>query len=682
MTEESVAVVPASLAALVSALCEFAPHQADALRQDVMRVVQHRMASGLLSAAFNASLLAYNGSPVEFTASTLKPQAIACTLDPFVPLFRQSCQLSALQARYPRLLPDDTLSPAARTALAALAEIQACADTTRPLRFGSWIGRKYRPDAASTKIYAEMPPTARAFEALRHSPFPHAACASDRHALANAGLTLLMLGHYPDEPDAPTEYYYQWHSAEITLADIAAVMRYFGCETQFPALQDLLVRALASLAEKATFPATTYGFSLVYRPSSRPGVQLPDSVSLFTMAPGFLAASAPTAARLAAWLEQTLAGTGQAMPVLHTLSAHQLPVQFNVIGFAVDAQGRTGVNCTFSPQQNGFSEVRLPAARQPLCAATALTRLLRQQQQHSGAFISQVRTPDGCWHQDENAFVTAQVLRTLDYTPETAGYIDKALDFLMRCQVSEGHFSFWPPDAHPAWMGGQRIVPDIDDTAIITELLYKFGRICAGTVRQTLIHMNGYQLDRVDARLAAPQHQWAACQVFHTWMKADNDIRQLDCCVNTNALILLHRYYGEQASTIPAYHRIMTMLHNALRWSQNEYQRLNTLIPYYAHPNEWRVTLEYARTLGVANLDTLIEPLKKWHSIGIPAEIPLYRRHDGMYLWTSSYLSGLRRRASRSQSVLNDYFPNDCFSKDDLSHDDLSHDGLSQEGFL
>ncbi|SLM62582.1 MULTISPECIES: prenyltransferase/squalene oxidase repeat-containing protein [Dickeya] len=643
MTDESVAVVPASLAALVTALCEFAPHQAEALRQDVMRVVQHRMASGLLSAAFNTSLLAYNGSPVEFTASTLRPQAIACTLDPFVPLFRQSCQLSALQALYPHLLPDDTLSPAARTALAALADIQTCADAARPLRFGSWIGRKYRPDAASTKIYAEMPPTARAFEALRHSPFPHAACASDRHALANAGLTLLMLGHYPDEPDAPTEYYYQWHSAEITLADIAAVMRYFGCETQFPALQALLVRALAALPEKTAFPATTYGFSVVYRPSARSQTHQPDSVSLFTLAPGFLGGVAPAAEKMEALLHQAGAGNTQGTPLLHHLIRRQVPLQFNVIGFAVDAAGRTGISYTFSPQQSVFNEVNLKAPR-PSAKSTGapLTTLLRQQQQASGAFASMVRTPDGRWYQDDNAFVTAQVVRTLDYAPETAGYIDKALDFLMRCQVSEGHFSFWPPDAHPAWMGEQTIVPDIDDTAIITELLYKFGRICAGTVRQTLMHMNGYQLERVDARLAAPQHQWASCQVFHTWMKAENDIRQLDCCVNTNALILLHRYYGAQASTIPAYHRIMTMLHNAFRWSQNDYSRLNTLIPYYAHPNEWRVALEYARALGVENLDTLIEPLKKWRATGIPAEIPLYRRHDGLYLWTSSSLARFR----------------------------------------
>lgn len=58
---------------------------------------------------------------------------------------------------------------------------------------------------------------------------------------------------------------------------------------------------------------------------------------------------------------------------------------------------------------------------------------------------SHVRTPDGRWHKDENAFVTAQVLRTLDYTAQTAPHIELALDFLLSCESRPHHFHFGLP---------------------------------------------------------------------------------------------------------------------------------------------------------------------------------------------------------------------------------------------
>lgn len=236
---------------------------------------------------------------------------------------------------------------------------------------------------------------------------------------------------------------------------------------------------------------------------------------------------------------------------------------------------------------------------------------LLAQQCASGAFAAHVRTPDGRWHQDENAFVTAQVLRTLDYTPQTAPFIEKALDFLLACEARPFHFRFWPSAAHPRWMENQIICADIDDTAIITELLYKFGRISLSRVSQTISHMNGYQVRRVDPRQAAEQHQWAQCQSFYTWMKDDNDIRQLDCCVNTNALILLHTLTSENGAVLPAYRRIIQMLNQAVQWSDGRYDRLSTLIPYYAHPGEWRTTLEYAKQAGIPQLSPVIDALAR-----------------------------------------------------------------------
>ncbi|MBN3194641.1 hypothetical protein [Pectobacterium versatile] len=627
---ERAVVLPTALNALVTTLCHNVPGLTDTLLPDVHRFSQKRMASGLLSAAFNTSLLAYNGCPLEFTISSVKPQAVACTFDTFLPLSTQARDIWAFSTENYPCGP----SVPATSCFAQIARIQQPDTSTQTLKFGSWLGRKYAAGDVKTKVYSEVPPSNQSLSTLYTSMLNHTNSHYPLYQLTAAGLSLLMIGYYPDQPDAPTEYYYQWHSAEITLEDIANVMRLFSAEREFPPLAALLRQVLANMPTPGEFPATTYGFSLVYNPQR----QL-ESFSLFTMAPRFLGGNAQAAHKMS----ELLQSVAQPMPLLQALIKERVPLQFNVIGFTVDAQTRCGISCTFSPQNDRWCDVPFLDHSQPPPRDLPLDAILRQQQTESGAFLSSVRTPNGHWHKDANAFVTAQVLRTLDYTENTAPYIDRALDFLTTCETRPGHFSFWPRHAHPRWMNGQIIDADIDDTAIITEMLYKFGRISPDDVRQTLIEMNGYQLQKVDARLTEPQHQWAECQTFHTWMKQNNHISQLDCCVNTNALILLYRFYGKQCTDLPAYYRIITMLNKAVIWSQNEYQRITQLTPYYAHPAEWLATLEYARNIGIDALSDIITPLKKWQFANNARETPLYCRHDGQYLWTSSYLSTLRR---------------------------------------
>nr|UKE83431.1 hypothetical protein KXZ65_20365 [Pectobacterium sp. PL152] len=144
------------------------------------------------------------------------------------------------------------------------------------------MGRKYAAGKVKTKVYSEIPPNNQALIALYTSALNHANSYYPLHQLTAAGLSLLMIGYYPDRPDTSTEYYYQWHSAEITLADIANVMRLFGSESKFPPLAALLNQVLANRPNPGEFPATTYGFSLVYSPQR----QL-ESFNLFTMAPRF-----------------------------------------------------------------------------------------------------------------------------------------------------------------------------------------------------------------------------------------------------------------------------------------------------------------------------------------------------------------------------------------------------------
>lgn len=99
--------------------------------------------------------------------------------------------------------------------------------SVQPLRFGAWLGRKYAPDAIKTKVYVETPADMAAAPDGLQGPLT----AEARRA---AGLTLLMVGYYPESADSPREYYYQWHSARITRDDILAVMRLFEEKAVFP----------------------------------------------------------------------------------------------------------------------------------------------------------------------------------------------------------------------------------------------------------------------------------------------------------------------------------------------------------------------------------------------------------------------------------------------------------------
>lgn len=621
-------VIPVAWNALVNALCREAPYLRATLTAEIARFTQARLASGGLATAFNTSLLAYNGCPLEFTVSTSKPQALACTLDPFLPYYAEDRRIDAFARHYRQIVAPVSQNDAdIRFDAAAIMQNQSA----QPLRFGSWLGRKYTPEGMKTKIYSEV--QSGGFD---ETNWPGAMENLSLAACREAGLSLLMTGEYPQQSASPREYYFQWHSAHITHADIAAVMRFFDCESLWPALKPLLEQAVQQTLNGQVFPATTYGFSLVYGQDAKPA-----SFTLFVMAASFFGDNQ----RVFPAVQNLLTQNDHQLPLLQRVVTEQIPIQFNVVGFSVDRQESRAISCTFSPQNSHFET--LPVRPSPPSVHTPRLSLkaLLAQQSASGAFVSYVRTPDGRWHQDENAFVTAQVLRTLENTAQTAPYIEKALGFLTTCETRPHHFSFWPAAAHPQWMANLKICADIDDTAIITELLYKSGRLSLAQARQTLSHMNNYQVRKVDPRLKAAQNQWAECQSFYTWMHDENELSQLDCCVNTNALILLHRLTDEGSPLPPAYPRIIQMLNQAVQWSGSDFDRLSALTPYYAHPAEWLATLIYARQAGIPQLTPLINALSCWQLPAGQRESPLYRRHDGRYLWTSPCLNQFRSLA-------------------------------------
>ncbi|PYA24760.1 hypothetical protein DMW50_28275, partial [Serratia marcescens] len=196
------AVLPAAWNALVNALCKEAPHLQNTLAPDVARFSRTKATPGGLSAAFTTSLLGYNGSPLEFTVSSAKPQGLACTLDPFLPRYAQRRSAGAFVRHCEAITAAPLADPA--NSLEAVRRMQ-CA-SVQPLRFGAWLGRKYAPDAIKTKVYVETPADMAAAPDGLQGPLT----AEARRA---AGLTLLMVGYYPESADSPREYYYQWHSA-------------------------------------------------------------------------------------------------------------------------------------------------------------------------------------------------------------------------------------------------------------------------------------------------------------------------------------------------------------------------------------------------------------------------------------------------------------------------------------
>ena len=135
------------------ALCRAAPHLRATLVPEIARFSQARLTSGGLSAAFNTSLLAYNGCPLEFTVATSKPQALACTLDPFLPRFTENRRMAAFSRHVQHIVAG---SPQDNVEACFASDGGNTKRSTQPLRFGSWLGRKYSPEAVKTKVYSEV----------------------------------------------------------------------------------------------------------------------------------------------------------------------------------------------------------------------------------------------------------------------------------------------------------------------------------------------------------------------------------------------------------------------------------------------------------------------------------------------------------------------------------------------
>ncbi|MEO0776358.1 MAG: hypothetical protein AAF146_07330 [Bacteroidota bacterium] len=606
-------VVPRDLGAYLQVFAQCAPQLGEPLAADVEQLTASRRDPAWLGSAWRTSALAYNGMPVEFTSSTFQPDGLSCTVDPFLGSAGQDLSVDALIPHFERVEPLRS-----ETSFQKVRRLQAGAS----LRFGSWLGLKYRAGARALKVYSELPANAeRPIASEWMDPF-------EVTELAERGWRLLMNGYYPNRPDKGMEYYFEWHRADFGLTDLAELMMHLGLAALYPDLSTLLENAALLTPESGQFTPTTYGCSLACGADGQIEV-----FTVFTMTRTFFGGDH----RAHSAIRKLLRHYDWRMSHLEALWAENLAVEHNVIGFSITRGQTLGMNVTFSPANKSYETRTVAVASPPVVTPSpSLPELLERYQLPNGAFPATVRTPNQQSFTDANAFVTAQVLRCLDDDREIEPYLTRALDFLESCAVGERRFAFWPREGHPEWMREERLAADVDDTAIVAEVLYRYGRWGREDLLATVAELNKFCLTKLP-KSAAP---WLRRGVYLTWMDHRAKLNLVDACANTNVLIAL--FLAGKRGTL-RYRAILEMLRAALEGTGDDYGELRKVIPYYAHPAEWARTLAYGVDRGMVELVPLLATLERqWPRPPEGRSGPLYCRHDGHFIWTSTCLSKVR----------------------------------------
>lgn len=215
-----------------------------------------------------------------------------------------------------------------------------------------------------------------------------------------------------------------------------------------------------------------------------------------------------------------------------------------------------------------------------------------------GSFPSQVHRPGdgGVTIPDANAFVTVHVVRCLARAgpAETISRsIDRALDYLQRCEQRRGAYGFWPAAAWPRW--APRFGPDADDTALLAGTLLAAGRLSGTDVE----HAVG-ELSRARVPAGRPAPAWVRPAAFGIWL---DQPRLVDCTVNANVVTFLAQAgWGDWRGCRAA----LAMIDDALGWASGSWPRLVSLSPFYAGPADLRAALAAAVTAGAAGARSVL----------------------------------------------------------------------------
>ena len=229
-------------------------------------------------------------------------------------------------------------------------------------------------------------------------------------------------------------------------------------------------------------------------------------------------------------------------------------------------------------------------------------------QEPDGCFPSEVRGP-ALSTADRNGFTTAMTLRELRGLPDV-GEIQRlrsrALDFLEGCRSTQiaGAFGFWPEDARPVWA---TLVPaDIDDTAINTIELLRYGRLSRRdglrTVCTVLIP------NRVTARECRFKPPWIAPGAFLTWIGPRGRPNVIDCCVNANAAALMALV---EATHLPGYREAVSTVADGVKWAGRLPARRQAITAFYPSIHALLDAVEHAVECGAKELAPTLDPLRQ-----------------------------------------------------------------------
>lgn len=268
-------------------------------------------------------------------------------------------------------------------------------------------------------------------------------------------------------------------------------------------------------------------------------------------------------------------------------------------------------------------------------------------QSANGAFPSTVHVGNH-QYQDYNGFVTAQVVRALNNTPDSLplnNTKERALDFLQKCELvnQPGVFGFWPEENRPSWA---RYLPaDTDDTAIILLEMVKCGRIEQKKIKEIVCNVLISHRLRFIQEPAPP---WIHKGVFLTWLGKGNRQNIIDCCVNANVVALMS-YASLQH--LPGYREACDMIEDGITWAGDELKRVHTLTPFYPHPVEFILAVKNAIQCGVKKLERSLFMMEKarWIKDCSSDEQQIQRSvcgsAYGKIYWTSSVLHMARKLA-------------------------------------
>ena len=274
---------------------------------------------------------------------------------------------------------------------------------------------------------------------------------------------------------------------------------------------------------------------------------------------------------------------------------------------------------------------------------TGFDEILRSQRP-SGAFPSTVTLRGGA-RDDENAFVTALV--TLELLPYRR--IDivragcrRALDFLLSCEAADrpGAFCFYPRTTDHSWMG-ERLPPDVDDSALCTLALVRAGRRRARFARRVLeVVLRSQRLRRISP--AAPA--WLRPGVYATWLSSQRAVNPVDLCVNVNVITLISEV-GLRAEHPVA--PIVAMIEEGLSLVETQPSLWPLMLPYYPHPRELCFALRRAVAAGVPELETTLARAERSAWSRAAELAPVCSSMGGLASWTSAPLALARRHAAR-----------------------------------